>query len=85
MTTTDSPLTGREIALSWLIWGAEAHDLTGAYAHLEAMAASQEADAVVAVRFVTASDTYTRNGFLTGESIETRTVYQAYGTAVRYA
>ncbi|MFJ6010825.1 hypothetical protein [Streptomyces sp. NPDC092952] len=85
MTTTDSPLTGREIAQSWLIWGAEAQDLTGAYSHLEAIAASQAADAVIAVRFVAASDTHTRTGLFTDESIETLRVYQGYGTAVRYA
>ncbi|WP_406500502.1 hypothetical protein OHA04_02765 [Streptomyces sp. NBC_01590] len=85
MTTTDSPLTGREIALSWIIWGAEAGNLADAYSNLEAIAASQAADAVIAVRFVAASDTHTRVGFLSGESIETRTVYQGYGTAVRYS
>ncbi|MDK0517628.1 hypothetical protein [Streptomyces sp. ML-6] len=78
-------MTGREIALSWIIWGAEARNLTEAYSNLEAIATSQAADAVIAVRFVAASDTHTRVGFLSGESIETQTIYQGYGTAIRYS
>lgn len=85
MTTTDSPLTGREIAQSWLIWGAEARNLSEAYSSLESTAASHGADAVIGVRFVAASDTRTRVGLLSGESIETQTVCQGYGTAVRYS
>ncbi|MEU9758989.1 hypothetical protein [Streptomyces sp. NPDC047985] len=85
MTTTDSPMTGREIALNWMIWGAEARTLTEAVSNLEAIAASQAADAVIGVRFVAVPDTHTRVGLLSGESIETRTVYQGYGTAIRYS
>ncbi|WP_405749778.1 hypothetical protein OHA19_08035 [Streptomyces sp. NBC_00012] len=85
MTTTDSPLTGREIALSWMIWGAEARTLTEAYSNLVAIAASQGADAVIAVRFVAMPDTHTHHGIISGESIETRTGHQGYGTAIRYS
>lgn len=85
MTTTDSPLTGREIEVSWMIWGDEAHSLGEAYSHLESTARSHGADAVIGVRFVTVSNTHTSVGFLSGESIETRTVYQGYGTAIRYS
>ncbi|MFD6533324.1 hypothetical protein [Streptomyces sp. NPDC060184] len=85
MTTTDSPMTGRDIALSWMIWGDQAQSLTEAYSGLEATAREQGADAVIGVRFVTVSNTYTRIGFLSGESIETLTVYQGYGTAIRYS
>lgn len=85
MTTTESPMTGPEIALSWMIWGAEALTLTGAFSTLQDQAVSQSADAVIAVRFVVAPNTHTRVGLLSGESIETQTVYQGYGTAIRYS
>ncbi len=85
MTTTDSPLTGLAIGQSWLIWGAEAPNLSEAHSSLESTAASHRADAVIGVRFVTVSDTSTRVGFMSGERIETRTVCQGYGTAIRYA
>lgn len=78
-------MTGREIALSWIVWGAESRNLTEAYSNLEAIAASQAADAVIAVRFVAASDTHTRVRVLSGELIETQTVYQGYGTAIQYS
>ncbi len=67
-----------------MIWGAEAGSFGGAVAALEAIAVSQGADAVVAVRVVTVSETRTRFRFLSGESIESRVAYQAYGTAIRY-
>lgn len=75
MTTTDSPLTGREIASSWMIWGIAARDFTAAHRRLEETAAHQEADAVIAVRFVTMPDADAR-GF--------EQAWVGYGTAIRY-
>ncbi|OEJ56771.1 hypothetical protein BGM19_00570 [Streptomyces agglomeratus] len=84
MTTTDTPLTGREIGQSWIIWGGTANSLGDAASELEAIAASHSADAVIAVRVVTVSETRTETGIFSGESIGTNPIYQAYGTAIRY-
>ncbi|MFE3250692.1 hypothetical protein [Streptomyces sp. NPDC059209] len=84
MTTTDNPMTGRQVEDSWMIWGGEAGSFGAAMGALEAIAGSHGADAVIAVRVVAVSDTHTRMGFLSGESVESRVGYQAYGTAIRY-
>ncbi|MGN5636413.1 hypothetical protein [Streptomyces sp. AC154] len=85
MTTTETPLPGREVDQSWMIWGAQAGSLGQAMSELEATAASHQADTVMAVRVTTVTNTRTRTRLMADPMIETTVVYQAYGTAVRYA
>lgn len=84
MTTTETPLPGREVSHSWMIWGAQADSLGQAMSELQTTAASHRADTVMAVRVTTVSDTCTKTHFTADPTVETTVLYQAYGTAVQY-
>jgi len=78
--TTDLPLQGEHVSISWMVWSGEEDSVPRAIGILQMHAARGDADAVLGIRVVAQARLHV--GVLSGQRYDP--MYTAYGTAVRF-